>query len=205
MKSLPLLVIMITVATRAVAQERFASELDGSSSRATARTLSLEIAPHIFDELDALADTLHVETVRCLIGTVEGDRAIIDLAWQPPIQFSSAKAVGYQSCPRATIAVWHNHPELPRVDAEYACYLSRIDIQEASDPRAPVAQIVQVNSQVACWWSKAQVLRAVDQSILWPLESQRRGRHVTLADACRRWGTLSPCILVGSVAVARKQ
>ena len=196
MKNLPLLIVLtITVATRAVAQEQPVSRVSNDVSVVPSHTLRLEIAPHIFDELDALADTLHVETVRCLIGTVHGNRAVIDLAWQPPIQFSDSTGVVYQSCPRATIALWHNHPELPGIDAEYACYLSYVDLQEASNPLAPIAQIVQVNSRVACWWSKRQVLRAVDQPILWPLETQRRGVHVTLADACNRWGALLPCSL----------
>lgn len=196
MKNLPLpIVLMITVATRAVAQEQLVAAVSDGVSVAASHTLRLEIAPYIFDELDALADTLHVETVRCLIGTVDGNRAVIDLAWQPPIRFSESTRVVYQSCPRATIALWHNHPELPGVDAEYACYLSRIDLQEASNPLAPLVQIVQVNSRVACWWSKRQVLRAVDQPILWPLETQRRGVHVTLTDACNRWGALPPCSL----------
>ena len=118
MKNLPLIVLMITVATRAVAQERLVSRVDDDVSVAPSNSLRLETAPHIFDELDALADTLHVETVRCLIGTVEGNRAVIDLAWQPPIQFSESTRVVYHSCPRATIALWHNHPELPGIDAE---------------------------------------------------------------------------------------
>ena len=197
MKNLPLIVLMITVAPRGVAQEQLVSRVDTYASVAPSNTLRLEIAPHIFDELDALADTLHVETVRCLIGTMDGNRAVIDLAWQPPIQFSESTRVVYQSCPRATIALWHNHPELPGVDAEYACYLSHMDLQEASNPLAPIVQIVQVNSLVACWWSKRQVLRAVDQPILWPLETQRRGVHVTLTDACNRWGALPPCSLDG--------
>ncbi len=196
MKNLPLIIVLsITVATRAVAQERLASRVDNDMSVAPSHTLRLEIAPHIFDELDALADTLHMETVRCLIGTVDGNRAVIDLAWQPPIQFSESTRVSYKSCPGATIALWHNHPELLGVDAEYACYLSNIDIQEASNPLAPIVQIVQVNSRVACWWSQRQVLRAVDQPILGPLETQRRGVHVTLTDACNRWGALPPCSL----------
>ncbi len=195
MKNLPLIVLMITVATRAAAQEHLISRVNNDVSVAPSITLRLEIAPHVFDELDALADTLHVETVRCLIGTMDGDRAVIDLAWQPPIQSSEPNRVAYQSCPRATIALWHNHPELPGVDAEYACYLSYIDLREASNPLAPIVQIVQVNSRVSCWWSQRQVLRAVDQPILWPLETQRRGLHVTLADACNRWGTLPPCSL----------
>ena len=196
MKNLPLLIVLtITVATRAVAQEQLVATVSNDVSVAPSHTLRLEIAPHIFDELDALADTLHVETVRCLIGTVNGNRAAIDLAWQPPIRFSESTRVGYRSCPRATIALWHNHPELSGVDAEYACYLSHIDLQEASNPLAPIAQIVQVNSRVACWWSKRQVLRAVDQPILWPLETQRRGVHVTLTDACNQWVALPPCIL----------
>ncbi len=204
MKNLPLIIVLtITVATRAVAQEQLVSRVDNDVSVAPSNTLRLEIAPHIFDELDALADTLHVETVRCLIGTVEGNRAVIDLAWQPPIQFSESTRVAYQSCPRATIALWHNHPELPGVDAEYACYLSNVDLREASNPLAPIVQIVQVNSRVACWWSQRQVLRARDQSILWPLETQRRGVHVTLTDACDRWGALPLCSLDRHLIAAR--
>ncbi len=205
MKNLPLLIVlMITVATRAVAQEQLVSTVSNDVSVAPSHTLRLEIAPYIFDELDALADTLHVETVRCLIGTVDGNRAVIDLAWQPPIQFSESTRVVYQSCPRATIALWHNHPELPGVDPEYACYLSHIDLQEASNPLAPIVQIVQVNSRVACWWSKRQVLRAVDRPILWPLDTQRRGVHVTLTDACNRWGALPPCSLDRHLIAARR-
>ncbi len=204
MKNLPLIIVLsITVATRAVAQEQLVSRVDNDVSVAPSNTLRLEIAPHIFDELDALADTLHVETVRCLIGTVNGNRAVIDLAWQPPIQFSESTRVVYQSCPGATIALWHNHPELLGVDAEYACYLSQVDLQEASNPLAPIVQIVQVNSRVACWWSKRQVLRAVDQPILWPLKTQRRGVHVTLTNACNRWGALPACSLDRHLIAAR--
>ncbi len=204
MRNLPLLIVLlITVATRAVAQEQLVSTVSNGISVASSHTLRLEIAPHIFDELDALADTLHVETVRCLIGTLDGNRAVVDLAWQPPIRFSGSTRVVYQSCPRATIALWHNHPELPGIDAEYACYLSHVDLLEASNPLAPIVQIVQVNSRVACWWSKRQVLRAVDQPILWPLETQRRGVHVTLTDACNRWGALPPCSLDRHLIAAR--
>ncbi len=205
MRDLPLIIVLtITVATRAVAQEQLVSTVSNDVSVMPSRTLRLEIAPHVFDELDALADTLHVETVRCLIGTVDGNRAVIDLAWQPPIQFSEPNRVAYQSCPRATIALWHNHPELPGIDAEYACYLSHTDLQEASNPLAPIVQIVQVNSRVACWWSQRQVLRAVDQPILWPLDTQRRGVHVTLTDACNRWGALPPCSLDRHLIAARR-
>ncbi len=204
MKNLPLLIVlMITVATRAVAQEQLVSTVSNDVSVAPSHTLRLEIATPIFDELDALADTLHVETVRCLIGTVDGNRAVIDLAWQPPIQFSTSTRVVYQSCPGATIALWHNHRELWGVDAKYACYLSHIDLQEASNPLAPIVQIVQVNSRVACWWSKLQVLRAADKPILWALETQRRGVHVTLTDACNRWGALPPCSLDRHLIAAR--
>ncbi len=204
MNKLPLLVLAITVATRAVAQERLVSNVDQDvSTPPLARTLLIEIAPNIFDQLDALADTLRVESVRCLIGTVRGDRAVVDLAWQPAIESSGPNSVAYQSCPGATIALWHNHPELPGVEAEYACYLSAVDLREASDPRAPVVQIVQVNSRVACWWSKNQVLRATDQVLLWPLQSQRRGRHVTLADACSMWRALPPCTFAEPIAAAQ--
>ncbi len=201
MKAVVLLLTM-TVATRVTAQERFASSLDATLPPPPPRTLRLEIAPHIFDELDRLADTLRHETVRCLIGRAAGNRAVIDLAWEPPVSYANATRVRYQTCPVATIALWHNHPQLRGLDPEYACYLSATDVREGIRPNAPPVQIVQVTSRVACWWGRHQILEAGEVPILWPLESQRRGKHVTLSDACSRRGGSPPCTLASHPLVS---
>ena len=202
MKTLPIIVLTLTVCSGMAAQEHYASTRDSAESPPPRGTLRLTIAPHVFDELDRLADTLRVETVRCLIGTVSGMEAMIDLAYEPPVTFSGANQVSYQSCPRATIIVWHNHPKFEGVDAEYACYLSPTDIREGSDPRAPALQMVQVNRDVACWWLKRQVTQATGQPLLWALASQRRGRHVQMADACSHWPDAAPCSLVTNVVAS---
>ncbi|MCZ6917825.1 MAG: hypothetical protein O7I93_13700 [Gemmatimonadetes bacterium] len=204
MRTLLIIVLTLTICSGMAAQERFASTWGSGDAPVSRGTLRLIIAPHVFDELDRLSDTLQVETVRCLIGTVSGMTAMIDLAYEPPVTFSSATRVSYQSCPRATIILWHNHPKFDGVDAEYACYMSSTDIREGSDRRAPALQMVQVNRDVACWWLKRQVTQAAGQPLLWPLESQRRGGHVTLADACARWGESPPCTVVRNVIASRR-
>lgn len=149
-------------------------------------SLRLIIAPHVSQELDRLADTLQVETVRCLIGVVRARSAMIDLAWTPPIEVSAANRVKYQSCPSATLALWHNHPRFPGEEPEYACYLSATDILEAVRPIAPPIQIVQVTGAVACWWSRRQIARAAARPILFPALHQRWGRPLALDEAsCR--------------------
>ena len=199
MKTVSIFVLTLTICSGMAAQERFVSTRDSADAAVSRGTLRLTIAPQVFDELDHLADTLQVETVRCLIGTVHGMTAMIDLAYEPPVMFNSPTRVSYQSCPRATIILWHNHPKFAGVDAEYACYMSSTDILEGSDPRGPPLQMVQVNRDVACWWLKRQVTQAVGQPLLRPLESHQRGTHVTVADACERWGDSRPCSLVTNV------
>lgn len=150
------------------------------------RSLILNLAPHITEELDALADTLRIETVRCLIGVVRGQTADVDLAWEPPIELSTASQVQYQSCPSATLALWHNHPPIPGEAPEYGCYLSATDIREALDPRSPPIQIVQVTANVACWWSQWQILRTGQVPVLLPQGKQRWGRSLQLDEAACR-------------------
>ena len=204
MRTLPIVVLTLTICSGMAAQERFASTRDSEETAPPRGTLRLTIAPHVFDELDRLSDTLRVETVRCLIGTVSGMNAMIDLAYAPPITFSGANQVSYQSCPRATIMLWHNHPKFDGVDAEYACYMSPTDIREGSDPRAPPLQMVQVNHEVACWWLQSQVTLAAGQPLLWAVASQRRGEHVTRAQACERWPDAPPCTMVSNVMAIRR-
>ncbi len=126
----------------------------------TSPVARIVIAPHVRAELRALADTMELETVRCLIGVVAGDSAVIDLAWQPQIQEHSANTVRYRSCPLATIAHWHNHPWLGEGHPEDACYLSRTDIEDALEPHAPPLQFVQVNAGVMCWWTRLAIAQA---------------------------------------------
>lgn len=162
------------------------------------RTLRFVLAPHVVEELGALADTLRRETVRCLIGAVQGDSAVVDLAWQPPIDASTPEYVAYQSCPSATLALWHNHLWTREPAPEYACYLSGIDIHAALRPHAPPIQIVQVTSEVACWWVRSQIAPHAREAIVLPRPGQRWGEPVQLsAAACD--GALSDiaaCVLL---------
>jgi hypothetical protein len=144
------------------------------------------LAPHVAEELDALADRQRTETVRCLIGVVQGRTAVVDLAWRPPIDRSTRDYVEYQSCPSATLAVWHNHIPARGAAPEYACYLSAVDIQEAVGPRAPPIQIVQVTRDVACWWSRTEVLGAPDAPLLFPRPAHLWGQPVQLTEAACR-------------------
>lgn len=193
MRKLPLIFLALTFAAPAAAQQVPIVPASAGVSPTASPVFRMVIAPDVFESLDALADTLSVETVRCLIGVVS-DSAYVDLAWQPPIELSTPNRVRYRPCPSATIALWHTHPT-SELGPEYACYLSRRDILEALRPEAPPIQIVQVNSRVACWWTRTQIRRARDEPILWPLPTQRRGGHVTLTSACDRIRTIAPCAL----------
>lgn len=197
MRKLPLILLTLTVAAQAAAQVVPMANAGAVVSPDRSSVFRVVIAPEIFETLNELADTLGVETVRCLIGVVV-DSAYIDLAWKPPIELSTPDRVRYRSCPSATIALWHNHTWASLPEPEYACYLSAIDIREALKPNAPLLHIVQVSSSVACWWTVNQIARARDESILWPLPSQRRGREVTLASACAPATTGVPCVMVRS-------
>ena len=135
--------------------------------------------------------------MRCLIGGMRHDSLIVDIAWEPPTTQSTAHSVRYSDCPTATIALWHNHIPNNVVGPEYACYLSDVDIQAALHKNAPPLQVVQVTSGVLCWWRRSQIAAAEGRRILWPLASQRLGRHVTLASSCvgrARW--VRPCALL---------
>lgn len=136
------------------------------------------VASHLLQELGTLADTLNVETVRCLIGAVHGDSALVDMAWQPRIYSATETRVKYQTCPVATIALWHNHLRSAATTAAGACYLSATDMEHASKPGAPLVQIVQVSENVICWWSRPQILAAPDESKLCALRGQRQPEPV---------------------------
>ncbi len=136
------------------------------------------VASHLLQELGTLADTLNVETVRCLIGAVHGDSALVDMAWQPRIYSATETRVKYQTCPVATIALWHNHLRSAATTPAGACYLSATDMEHASKPRAPLVQIVQVSEDVICWWSRPQILAAPDESKLCALRGQRQPEPV---------------------------
>ena len=173
------------VAPSAAAQAPMAAALAGSVTPPSPHSLRIVITKEVFEELEILADTLRVETVRCLIGVARGDSVLIDLAWQPPIQRSTRTSVAYRQCPVATIALWHNHPWTRDVEPEYSCYLSRTDIREALQSGAPPIQMVQVTATVACWWTQAQVVQHADAPVLKPLPQQARGRfHLWSAVAC---------------------
>ncbi|UCD25654.1 MAG: hypothetical protein JSW51_06995 [Gemmatimonadota bacterium] len=141
-----------------------------------ARVTPVVVAPHIFDELAFLADTSRSETVRCLLGTDQGDSLFIDLALEPPIIHSTAKRVRFRRCPETTLAIWHNHVVDLRSRAEEACGLSPADIREAMRPQSPELMIVQVNAEQICWWSKTQIRELGMVHGLPALPDQRRRR-----------------------------
>lgn len=186
MRRLIVLVLAATLVAPLRAQQASAPAQHASATAAKpAAALRLVIAPHVLKELGALADTLRVETVRCLIGAVQGDSAYIDLAWQPAIDASTPNSVLYRSCPVATLALWHNHPQRGEPAPEYACYLSGIDIREALRPHAPPLQFVQVNRDVACWWTRRELSRAAQLAVLFPRPGNLWGDPVKLtAAAC---------------------
>lgn len=186
MKRLSVLLMLSILAVPAAAQlDNLQTSHAAQPERDGSQEVSLAIEERIFEALGSLADTIDVETVRCLIGTVEGEQAVIDLAWEPPIHASTRTNVRFTSCPRATLALWHNHLWNGKYLPEDACYLSRVDIEEAMRPNAPEVHIVQVSVDVACWWTRRQIARHSDASVVWPVPSQQRGSTVanTVANA----------------------
>lgn len=180
-----LLMAFLIAAPVGAQQAHSVSTLQDPPSTST-KSFRLILAPHVVEELDALADTLGVETVRCLIGVVEDGEALIDLAWRPSIQRATANQVQYQSCPSATLVLWHNHPRTASEAPEYGCYLSATDVREAQRPRAPPIQMVQVSAEVGCWWSRREIQAAGQVPVLFPRPHQRWGRPVSLdTAACR--------------------
>ncbi len=123
-----------------------------------ARTPSVVvIADDVWKELAHLAAGAKRETVRCLIGVLQGDTAYIEIAWQPRIHHSSPSSVRYGGCPRAAVAKWHNHLARFASRPTDACYLSDTDVADALVHGAPPLQMVQVNENVMCWWTQGQV------------------------------------------------
>ena len=158
---------------------------EGGVTSRPRRNLRIVLTAEVYEELELLADTLRVETVRCLIGVAQGDSLLIDLAWRPPIHHSTPTGVAYGRCPVATISLWHNHPWTREFEPEYSCYLSQTDIRAAIQSRAPPMQMVQVTGAVACWWTRAQVATYADAPVMRPLPRQSRGRfHLWNALAC---------------------
>jgi len=141
-----------------------------------AQIVPIVVAPHIFDELALLADTLQTETVRCLMGTDALDSIFIDVVLKPPISHSTAHRVRFQRCPVETLAIWHNHVAGPDSRPDRVCGLSQADIREALRPQSPRVMIVQVNSEEVCWWSKSQIEELRMGRGLPALPHQRSGR-----------------------------
>ena len=175
-RSALLTVGVMLVVPAVAAQGQGTSQLAASGRSDSPGGLRIVITSDVYEELELLADTLRLETVRCLIGVAQGDSILVDFAWQPPIERSTATSVSYQSCPAATIALWHNHPWLREAAPEYSCYLSRIDIREALRGYAPPVQIVHVTAAVACWWTRAQVAQHANAAVVLPLSHQGTGR-----------------------------
>lgn len=167
---------VMLVAPAVTAQGHGSSQFAATGSSYSSHGLNIVITRDVYEELELLADTLRLETVRCLIGAAQGDSILVDFAWQPPIERSTATSVRYQSCPAATILLWHNHPWTREAPPEYSCYLSPTDIREALQPHAPPVQMVHVNRAVACWWGRAQIAEHENEAVLLPLPHQGSGR-----------------------------
>ncbi len=135
----------------------------------------LVMTKDVTDELGALADSLDVETVRCLVGIKRGKGVVADLVWNPTGVSDRSSGDQVWRCPLATVALWRNHPVGPDERPAQACKLSRAEIRDAMRPRSPAIQIVQVTSRVACWWTHAQIELRTDSTTLQSLPGQRRG------------------------------
>lgn len=168
-------VMLVASAPALTAQGHGPSQFAASGRSDSSRSLRIVITRDVYEELELLADTLRLETVRCLIGAVQGDSILVDFAWQPPIERSTAASVSYLSCPAATILLWHNHPWTREAAPEYSCYLSRTDIREALQGHAPPVQMVQVTAAVSCWWTRAQVAQHSNEALVLPLPNQGSG------------------------------
>ena len=179
--------LLVALMLAAPARQALAfQEAAPQTSDSRGRTLRLVVMEEILDELAHLAETSRRETVRCLIGVVRGDTALIDLAWTPPIHGSSSSSVQFEHCPLATIAEWHNHPWTDEPTPESACYLSEADIAGALRPGGPLVQFVQVTRAVSCWWLRSQIAKAQDWSIFWAVPGQRTPNGPTIAWAAVR-------------------
>lgn len=197
MRGIGLLILSVMLVPPAVdAQEALPAAVEGGVTSRMRPHVRVVVADDVFEELDFLADTSRVETVRCLIGLAQGDSLLIDLAWQPPIHRSTPNSVAYSPCPVATIALWHNHPWTQEFEPEYSCYLSQTDIQAAVQAWAPPIQMVQVTGSVACWWTRAQVLAQADAPVVRPLPQQLCGRF-------QLWSTLACASKPGRVVCSR--
>ena len=177
MKRMTLLILgSMLIAPAGSAQEGVRTANNGGASSNSPSNIRIVFAGAVFEELEMLADTLSVETVRCLIGLPRGDSLLVDLAWKPPIHQSTVNSVEYGHCPVATILLWHNHPWTQENEPEYSCYLSRTDMREAMKSWAPPIQMLQVTGGVACWWTRTQVAAQADAPMMRPLPRQSRGR-----------------------------
>jgi hypothetical protein len=143
-----------------------------SDRSAGGRRLVVAFDEGVYDELARLASTARRETVRCLIGTFAGDTALIEIAWKPRIDQSSAMHVQYRGCPRSAVAKWHNHLAWIAPTPLQACFLSGVDIEDGLVPGAPLLQFVQVNRDVLCWWHRGQLAAAEGQPRLAALPAQ---------------------------------
>jgi len=184
------LVLALLMAASNVVQAQLqgaATPLEGLRNAAAVRTpvhVNMVISEAVFNELRALADTARTETVRCLLGAIRGDSAVVDLAWQPPISYADEGYVVFTGCPISTIAQWHNHIRDPRFAPEYACYMSSVDVEAALDERAPPAQIVQVDAETFCWWTRVQIRGAAGTLVLPPVRRQYTGSLRLDASIC---------------------
>ena len=138
------------------------------------RVVDVRVSNAILDSLDALADGVTIETVRCLVGGERGDTLYIDHMYEPMIETASRDSVVTKPCSGSTIAVWHNHIYDPEVHESAAsrCFLSAVDVNTALRSSVFI-WVVQVGKDVTCWWTRPQITILAQRFIvIWPLEGQ---------------------------------
>jgi len=147
-----------------------------------------DISPGTKQYLGAIADTATIEHVLCLLAVPDGSvdslghiGSTIDLTIEPPQEADAEKAI-FAPCPIGTVIQWHNHilastlkalKELsivppPEVKGAWqACVLSLNDYDETLRMAAPITMI-QVTSDVFCWWTQDEVRKLPRAFVNWP-------------------------------------
>lgn len=121
----------------------------------------LVLEPGLLARLQTLAAGLQREIVLCLTGTQYGDSTVADGFTMPDPGLSASDRATFGPCPKAAVAIWHNHPREyrgvdPNVSARALCALSETDIGSVTRSEQPFV-VVAVDRDTWCWWSREQV------------------------------------------------
>lgn len=168
-----MILLLLLLPSRSPAQETFTPE---------------SIDKSVLNMLGDVADSATIEHVFCLLAVPDGSvdslgrkGGIISVFVEPP-QSGTPGRITFADCPFGTIIQWHNHiltetlkaltalDITPPADVKGAwrgCVLSINDYDEALRVTAPVTMI-QVNTNVMCWWTKSEVRSLPRTLVNWP-------------------------------------